>query len=408
MLGGSDWQSRKPWPKVTALRADRERLRRGSSPGGGRRAGGGPPADGARTAGRDPRIHPARRPGRAQLRHRSARARRRLSRWALPDGMAALQMVSSATDIAAVHECIAAVAELANTPADPRLDDQRRVDALVDICTDVPESGQFAGRQLPRPHRRRPQVQVTMPLDALFGSHSPCFLRGHGPITADQARTLAADGELRRLVYDPLSGTLLNYGRRVYQPPQQLKDHLLARDAICTAPGCRQPASRCEIDHTVPFPRGATSTDNLATLCKHHHRAKDGGGFPITRDPNGWTTWITPMGNTITTPPHRLWHPPPPPQPPPPTRAANHAPRRRQPSTTSRHSEHPSAWATPPIPSAAPFASPARKATNAPSCPPATSPAHPNTPSTPPGPLPGRPHRLDLTDPDELTVLTLR
>lgn len=89
-----------------------------------------------------------------------------------------------------------------------------------------------------------------MPLDALLGSNSPCSLRGHGPITADQAPTLAADGELRRLVCDPLSGTLLDYGRRVYQPPQQLTDHLLARDAMCTTPGCRQPASRCEIDHT--------------------------------------------------------------------------------------------------------------------------------------------------------------
>jgi len=85
-----------------------------------------------------------------------------------------------------------------------------------------------------------------MPLDALLGLNSPCSLRGHGPITADQARTLAADGELRRLVCDPLSGTLLDYGRCVYQPPQQLTDHLLARDAMCTTPGCRQPASRCE------------------------------------------------------------------------------------------------------------------------------------------------------------------
>lgn len=183
----------------------------------------------------------------------------------------------------------------------------------MDICTDVLESGQFAGGQLPRQHRRRPQVQVTMPLDALLGSNSPCSLRGHGPITADQARTLAADGELRRLVCDPLSGTLLDYGRRVYQPPQQLTDHLLARDATCTAPGCRQPASRCEIDHTVPYPHGSTSADNLATLCKHHHRAKDGGGFTVTRNRDGWTTWTTPMGNTITTPPHRLWHPPRPP-----------------------------------------------------------------------------------------------
>lgn len=244
----------------------------------------------------------------ASTRHRSALARRRLSRWSLPEGMAALQVISSATDIAAIHDCVAAVADLARTPGDARITDQRRVDALADICADVLESGRFAGHELPRRHRRRPQVQVTMPLDALLGSNSPCELRGYGPITAGQARAIAADGELRRLVCDPLSGTLLDYGRSTYQPPQQLANHVLARDAMCTAPGCRQPAARCEVDHTVPYPRGATTADNLAVLCKHHHRAKDGGGFTVRRLPDGSSTWTTPMGNTVTTVPHRLWH----------------------------------------------------------------------------------------------------
>jgi hypothetical protein len=64
-------------------------------------------------------------PDGADLRHRSAVARRRLSRWALPDGMAALQVVSSATDIAAVHDCISVAADLAKTPNDTRAGDRR-------------------------------------------------------------------------------------------------------------------------------------------------------------------------------------------------------------------------------------------------------------------------------------------
>lgn len=321
------WRGLLPTPKVTALRVETENVSEevaAQVEADVLAAAPGQSVPELRTAIRQAILR--RDPDGATTRHRSASSRRRVSRWSLPDGMAGLQVISSATDIAAIHDCIAAVADLAKTPGEIRVTDQRRVDALLDICTDILESGRFGGSCLPRQHRRRPQVQVTMPLDAVLGADVPCDLRGHGPITADQARRIAADGELRRLVCDPLSGTLLDYGRRTYQPPPQLADHVLARDRTCTAPGCRQPAARCEIDHTIPFPHGPTSADNLAVLCKHHHRAKDGGGFTVRRHTDGWTTWSTPMGTTVSTPPRRLWHPPRPgqPQPTDPAYSAGH------------------------------------------------------------------------------------
>jgi len=247
----------------------------------------------------------------AEVRHRGAVARRKITRFGLPDGMAGLQVTSSAPDIAAIWDTIAGVAELGKTPNDRRIGDQRRVDALVDICTDILETGRFAGSELPKAHRRRPQVQVTMPLDALLGSDSPCELRGYGPITADQARRIAADGTLRRLVCDPRTGALLDLGRSQYEPTRELTEFVLTRDATCTAPGCRQPSRRCETDHAVPFSAGGpTSAANLSALCKHHHRAKDGGGFTLRREPDGSGIWTTPLGTTVRTPPPRLWHPP--------------------------------------------------------------------------------------------------
>jgi hypothetical protein len=247
----------------------------------------------------------------AEVRHRSAVARRKITRFGLPDGMAGLQVTASAPDIAAIWDTIAGVAELGKTPDDRRIGDQRRVDALVDICTDILESGRFGGSELPKAHRRRPQVQVTMPLDALLGSDSPCELRGYGPITADQARRIAADGTLRRLVCDPRTGALLDLGRTQYEPTRDLTEFVLTRDATCTAPGCRQPSRRCETDHAVPFSAGgSTSAANLSALCKHHHRAKDGGGFILRRGPDGSGIWTTPLGTTVHIPPPRLWHPP--------------------------------------------------------------------------------------------------
>ncbi len=87
-------------------------------------------------------------------------------------------------------------------------------------------------------------------------------------------------------------------------------------------PGCRQSAWRCELDHTEPFrpgrvTGGSTSAANLAPACKHHHRAKDGGGFRLVRTATGYA-WTTPLERTYERPNTRLWAPAPEDRPPPP------------------------------------------------------------------------------------------
>ncbi len=159
-----------------------------------------------------------------------------------------------------------------------------------------------------------------MPLNALLGGDDPCELDGHGAITAQQARAIAADGELRRLVCDPLSGTLLDFGQTRYEPPETLKEFVRARDRTCVMPGCAAPAARADIDHVIPArpdPRtgrptlGPTNADNLATECRHHHLAKDGGGgFGLVSEGDGSFTWTTPLGRTYRREPTRLWYPP--------------------------------------------------------------------------------------------------
>ena len=37
-----------------------------------------------------------------------------------------------------------------------------------------------------------------------------------------------------------------------YHPSRKLAHLIRARNATCTAPGCRLPAARCDLDHTVP------------------------------------------------------------------------------------------------------------------------------------------------------------
>ena len=74
-----------------------------------------------------------------------------------------------------------------------------------------------------------------------------------GPPTADWGR----------LVVDPVTGHLLDYGSVIYRPPAELADYVMARDRRCRFPGCNTRATVCDIDHNIPAPRGDTSASQL-------------------------------------------------------------------------------------------------------------------------------------------------
>ena len=117
------------------------------------------------------------------------------------------------------------------------------------------------------------------------------------PIPGVTARALAAGGTWRRLVTDPLSGAVLDVGRRRYRPPAALADLVRARDRACTHPGCEIPACRCDLDHIRPWAAGGTTClTNLTSLCQAHHRLKHTPGWSLTRADDGSLVWRTPSG----------------------------------------------------------------------------------------------------------------
>ena len=115
-------------------------------------------------------------------------------------------------------------------------------------------------------------------------------------VPAMTAWALAAGGTWKRLVTDPVGGTVLDVGRTRYRPPAGLADLVRARDGACVFPTCQVPASRCDIDHlTAGSEGGTTSLDNLVTLCEAHHRLKHTPGWALTRDQDsGVLSWHTP------------------------------------------------------------------------------------------------------------------
>jgi Domain of unknown function (DUF222) len=92
--------------------------------------------------------------------------------------------------------------------------------------------------------------------------------------------------------------------QHAYRPGRALRHLVSARNTRCTAPGCGQPAARCDLDHTTPWHQGGlTCPCNIAPLCRHHHRCKQAEGWWLEQPEPGVLVWRTPSGRTYTTSP---------------------------------------------------------------------------------------------------------
>ena len=91
-----------------------------------------------------------------------------------------------------------------------------------------------------------------------------------------------------------------------YRPGPALQRLIRARTVTCAGPGCRRPAARCDLDHTIPHDDdGLTCECNLAPLCRFCHRLKQAHGWTLTQPTPGVMTWTTPAGRRYTTLPSK-------------------------------------------------------------------------------------------------------
>jgi hypothetical protein len=168
---------------------------------------------------------------------------------------------------------------------------QLRADALVDLTR---------GNAGPA---GKPLIQVIIPESTLAGrDEQPAELLGYGPITATTARDIAADGIWQALRTDS-TGTLTGIGRHHYQPGAALAEFVRTRDRRCRHYGCEQPAHRADIDHTLRFPRGQTVPENLAAICRRHHRMKHAAAWSVKHKPGAVLEWTSPTGRKYATRP---------------------------------------------------------------------------------------------------------
>ncbi len=164
--------------------------------------------------------------------------------------------------------------DTAATHGDPRDHGARLWDALVETCraalsTDLP----------PDSHGARPRLAVTTSYDVLAGRIDWATLGAGTSVTDDGleltpsvVRRLACDADIIPVVLGS-RGEVLDVGRTQRLVTPALWRALVCRDQHCSFPGCTRPPLMCHAHHVRHWANGgATSVDNLALLCGHHHR----------------------------------------------------------------------------------------------------------------------------------------
>ena len=114
-----------------------------------------------------------------------------------------------------------------------------------------------------------------------------CEIEGLGPIPVDEAIATMGRALCHLVITDGVDvTTICRMGRNI---PLPLALALLERDRTCVVPGC-DVTKGLEFDHwQVDYAQGGTiSMDNLARLCKHHHRLKTHRGFRLMGGPGQW------------------------------------------------------------------------------------------------------------------------
>jgi hypothetical protein len=239
-------------------------------------------------------------PATAEQRRERAVADRCVRMEPLDDGTTQLWAILPSLDAARLGAALDAAARRERAAGDERTLDQLRADLL-------------AGATIAGGTTTAAEVQVMVPASTLLGlSDEPAFgvapLLGRFELTAEQARTLAQDATWRAIAVDPIDGTVRGVGTRTYRPGAVLARQVRMRDQQCRYPGCARAAIGCDLDHTVPFAKGGpTRADNLAAICRRHHRLKHHGDAVdppvLEQTAQGQLSWTLPTGHEYRTKP---------------------------------------------------------------------------------------------------------
>jgi len=155
------------------------------------------------------------------------------------------------------------------------------------------------------------RITLTVPAGLLHSAAGPAEEEpaGSGPLTEVLAGALRAGANAfsARPSQAAGGGCTHEEASPAYRVPDSMRALVEARDRTCGFPTCRQPAWRCEQDHTIAHRLGGlTCPCNLSPECSRHHHLKHLLSWRLDQPRPGVLTWTTParLTHTVTSGPH--------------------------------------------------------------------------------------------------------
>jgi hypothetical protein len=200
--------------------------------------------------------------------------------------------------VASATRRINEIAKSLRSESETRTMDQLRDDVFLDLL-----NGNAAANS-----GRKGTVDIRVDLTTLMDlDERTADLAGYGPVVADIAKKVAAnnhDSEWRFSVTDPTTGRVLTNGITRRRPTTVQRRYLESVHPTCVFPGCRMPATECDMDHRIEYTSGGpTEIDNLTPLCRSDHRIRHRAGWEHRELPDGTIEWTSPLGHIYLTDP---------------------------------------------------------------------------------------------------------
>lgn len=165
---------------------------------------------------------------------------------------------------------------------DERTAGQRTHDALIDLC-----KRSLDGGTLPERGGQRPHLIITTTVDNLAGlpGQPSGQLMGTAGVPAEAIRRQACDSAVSRITnraqHAELEAEVSHASRTI---PPAIRRAIVVRDRGCVFPGCGRPPEWTDGHHLRHWiDGGPTTVENLALLCRRHHRMVHEGGWQLVR-----------------------------------------------------------------------------------------------------------------------------
>ena len=181
---------------------------------------------------------------------------------------------------------------------DRRRIDQIRADILLDLLT---------GKSQPDGSSDTGVVEIRVDMTTLAGiDDEPAEIPGWGHVVADVARQIvdeASDAEWRIVPVDE-NGQPVGVVTTRRRPTTIQKRQVETRNPTCVFPGCRMPATECDLNHEIPWAQThRTTIRELGPLCRHNHIDHHRHRWKLKQIRPGIYEWTSPLGHTYITEP---------------------------------------------------------------------------------------------------------